>query len=149
VINAQKFNRGGYASDRKGAYVTGPGTETSDSIPALISNGESVINARSTKMFYRELSDINVKGGGRAFPAVSGGPAYPLNAAHPVPLALGGIVNSIQQQTQAMDYDRMAKLLNDAVAKLPAPVVRVSAVRDGIDREVRVETRAEKGLSNQ
>lgn len=32
-----------------GGYITGPGTGTSDSIPALLSNGEFVINAASTK----------------------------------------------------------------------------------------------------
>ena len=47
--------------------VSGPGTGTSDSIPAMLSNGESVINARSTSMFRPLLSTINKIGGGRQF----------------------------------------------------------------------------------
>jgi hypothetical protein len=50
-----------------GGYVSGPGTGTSDSIPAMLSNGESVINARSTSMFKPLLSTINRIGGGRQF----------------------------------------------------------------------------------
>jgi hypothetical protein len=54
-----------------GGYVSGEGTSTSDSIPALLSNGESVINAASTQMFKPLLSTINQIGGGRQF--ASGG----------------------------------------------------------------------------
>jgi len=50
-----------------GGMITGPGTGTSDSIPALLSNGESIINARSTQMFGSLLSDINAAGGGVRF----------------------------------------------------------------------------------
>lgn len=51
----------------KGGYVSGPGSGTSDSIPAMLSNGESVINAASTAMFAPLLSTINQIGGGRKF----------------------------------------------------------------------------------
>jgi len=57
----------------KGGLVQGPGTGTSDSIPALLSHGESVINAASTAMFAPLLSTINQIGGGRKF--ASGGMA--------------------------------------------------------------------------
>jgi hypothetical protein len=50
-----------------GGMISGPGTGTSDSIPARLSNGESVINARSTQMYGGLLSAINVAGGGVAF----------------------------------------------------------------------------------
>jgi hypothetical protein len=50
-----------------GGYVSGPGTGTSDSIPAMLSNGESVINANSTQMFRPLLSTINRVGGGKKF----------------------------------------------------------------------------------
>lgn len=50
-----------------GGVVSGPGTSTSDSIPAMLSNGESVINANSTAMFGPLLSAINQVGGGAAF----------------------------------------------------------------------------------
>ena len=65
TVKSAKFASGG--------YVSGPGTGTSDSIPARLSNGESVINARSTAMFGPLLSSLNQAGGGVAFnPAASG-----------------------------------------------------------------------------
>lgn len=51
-----------------GGLVTGEGTATSDSVAAMLSNGESVINARSTAQFSPLLSAINVSGGGTPFP---------------------------------------------------------------------------------
>ena len=70
-----------------GGFVSGPGTGTSDSIPARLSNGESVINANSTRMFAPLLSAINQVGGGDAF-------------------QFGGIVSSsdmnLQQQNQSL-----------------------------------------------
>jgi hypothetical protein len=54
----------GYAT---GGLINGPGSGTSDSIPARLSNGESVINANSTAMFLPLLSAINSMGGGTAF----------------------------------------------------------------------------------
>ena len=50
-----------------GGYVSGPGTGTSDSIPARLSNGESVMNANSTAQFGGLLSLINEAGGGKKF----------------------------------------------------------------------------------
>lgn len=65
TVKSAKFATGG--------LVNGPGTATSDSIPARLSNGESVINARSTAMFGPLLSTLNQAGGGIAFnPAASG-----------------------------------------------------------------------------
>ena len=50
-----------------GGLVGGIGTGTSDSVNAKLSKGESVINARSTRMFKPLLSAINEAGGGAAF----------------------------------------------------------------------------------
>jgi hypothetical protein len=50
-----------------GGLVTGPGSSTSDSITANLSNGESVMNANSTRMFLPLLSTLNQMGGGRPF----------------------------------------------------------------------------------
>ena len=50
-----------------GGYVSGPGGGKSDMIPAMLSNGESVINAQSTAMFRPLLSSINAIGGGKRF----------------------------------------------------------------------------------
>ena len=51
----------------QGGIVGGVGTATSDSVSARLSKGESVINARSTRMFKPLLSAINEAGGGRSF----------------------------------------------------------------------------------
>jgi plasmid maintenance system antidote protein VapI len=63
VIQKQKEAKGRSI----GGYISGAGTGTSDSIPAMLSNGESVINAKSTAMFGGLLSAINVAGGGKKF----------------------------------------------------------------------------------
>ena len=50
-----------------GGIVYGPGTSNSDSVPALLSSGESVITASSTAAFAPLLSTINQLGGGSSF----------------------------------------------------------------------------------
>lgn len=55
-----------------GGIVVGEGGPTSDTVPAMLSPGEAVINARSTEMFSGILSNINTMGGGSAFPGQSG-----------------------------------------------------------------------------
>lgn len=67
--------RGGASSPVKkadGGYVSGPGTGTSDSIPAMLSNGEYVIKASSVKKYGKENLDAinNAPGyvtGGKVF----------------------------------------------------------------------------------
>lgn len=61
----------------EGGFVSGPGGPTDDKINARLSNGESVINAKSTKMFAPILSAMNVAGGGKAFPMATGGMVTP------------------------------------------------------------------------
>ena len=82
-----------------GGYVSGAGTGTSDSIPAYLSNGESVINANSTSMFRPLLSTINQIGGGRRF-------------------AEGGVVS----QSQMMN-DINSQLLNSSTQPIKTYVV--------------------------
>lgn len=53
-----------------GGLVMGPGGPKEDKINAKLSNGESVINAKSTKMFAPILSAINQAGGGKAIPSL-------------------------------------------------------------------------------
>lgn len=55
-IKSAKFATGG--------LVTGAGSGTSDSIPAMLSNGESVMTAQATSAFAPLLSTINQMGGG-------------------------------------------------------------------------------------
>lgn len=56
TVNSAKFASGG--------LVEGPGSGTSDSIPAQLSNGESVMTAAATSMFSPMLSAFNQMGGG-------------------------------------------------------------------------------------
>lgn len=56
-----------------GGYVQGAGTGTSDSIPARLSNGESVMTAKATSMFSPILSAFNQLGGGVPIVANNGG----------------------------------------------------------------------------
>lgn len=43
----------------QGGFITGPGGDTSDNVPAMLSNGEFVINSRSTRVFRPLLETIN------------------------------------------------------------------------------------------
>lgn len=56
-----------------GGYVQGSGTGTSDSIPARLSNGESVMTAKATSMFSPILSAFNQLGGGVPIVVNNGG----------------------------------------------------------------------------
>lgn len=120
-----------------GGEVRGAGTGTSDSIPAQLSNGESVINARSTQMFKPLLSAINQAGGGVAF----GGASIPQ-------LALGGIVSSngnTPNITINNNDSKISALINE-VANLkqsPAPVYYVhSEAKEQLNKFDVVESRS-------
>lgn len=56
TVKSAKFAEGG--------KVNGPGTGTSDSIPAMLSNGEFVMTAAATRMFEPLLTVMNGIGGG-------------------------------------------------------------------------------------
>jgi len=79
-----------------GGLVNGPGTGTSDSIDARLSNGESVINAKSTSMFAPMLSAINQAGGGVAIPHTKSNIFTP-NALTSGGLDTDGIINAINE----------------------------------------------------
>jgi len=72
-----------------GGMVRGPGTSTSDSIPAMLSNGEYVVNAKATARHRHLLEAIN--NGGRARFAEGG----------PVGGAGGGIIGRSGRQMPA------------------------------------------------
>lgn len=93
-----------------GGYIQGAGSSTSDSIPARLSNGEAVINARSTARFYDLLSAINQAGGGVAFPNANNMPI--------MRYASGGVVTS---------YDSVVGAIRSAVNDIQ-PVVSVKEI---------------------
>ena len=94
TVKSAKFATGG--------LVTGPGTGTSDSIPAQLSNGESVMTARATSMFAPLLSSFNQMGGG-------------------VP------INVTQTSSQALGEDMLARAVAKGVQSM-RPVVSVEEI---------------------
>ncbi len=65
------FASGGAVKAATGGYISGPGGPRSDSIPAMLSNGEYVINAAATKKFGPLLDAIN---SGKGLALAGGGP---------------------------------------------------------------------------
>lgn len=100
-VNARRFQRGG--------LVQGPGTETSDSIAALLSDGEFVVNARSTRLFQPLLSAINDFGTQPQF-------------------AAGGMVNVAKDKRPANDsVDILATAITDTLSAQPIRTYVTSA----------------------
>ena len=95
IINSAKFAKGG--------LVEGSGTGTSDSIPAMLSNGESVMTARATSMFAPILSYMNQAGGG-------------------VPIV-------VEKGSQAMGEDMIARAVAKGVKGIQ-PVVSVTEINN-------------------
>lgn len=95
-VNSVKLARGG--------RVSGAGTSTSDSIPAMLSNGEYVVNARATSMFPELLETINNLG-----------------------LGLGAPARMEKVTTTRIERDN-AEALVKALQQMPAPVVSVEEI---------------------
>lgn len=83
----------------EGGFVSGPGTSTSDSIPALLSDGEFVVNARSTQLFKPLLTAINDAG---ALPQ----------------FAVGGLVNK-KNMPQQDNSQRIAEVIQQTFQNQP------------------------------
>ena len=121
-----------FKSDGLGTYLTGPGTGTSDSINAMLSNGESVINARSTQMFAPILSAINQAGGGRAF-HTAGGNNY----------ATGGLFNGSNTLNDGSTDLAQTRAMNDMVrtiaTNMPRQVLVVEDVQASLQNKVMLQ----------
>lgn len=96
AVNSVKLARGG--------RVSGAGTSTSDSIPAMLSNGEYVVNARATSMFPDLLETINNLG-----------------------LGLGAPARMEKVTTSRIERDNNEALVK-ALQQMPAPVVSVEEI---------------------
>lgn len=127
--NIPSFARGGILDD-----PSLPGTGTSDSIPARLSKGESVINAKSTKMFAPILSKINQAGGGVAF--AQGGVA-----------GVSRVVNQISKES--MDFDKLADRIGEKVVEgnksLPSQTLIIEEFEGKKDMGVKIKDRANHG----
>lgn len=106
TVKSAKFARGG--------DVVGPGTDTSDSIPAHLSNGESVLTAPATRMFAPALSAFNQIGGG-------------------VPI-MGQGGNS-----QQIGEEFLARAVARGMAMMPRPVVSVEEINTTAGRVEAIE----------
>ena len=83
-----------------GGLVRGPGSETSDSIPAMLSDGEFVVNARSTRLFQPILAAIN---------SSSDVPGF----------AMGGLVDKDRNRPAKDNTDSIAEAINVAFRDQP------------------------------
>lgn len=107
-INSVKLARGT-------GFVKGPGTSTSDSIPAMLSLGEGVANARGNALFPGLIDAINAVGNGMSVP-VQNQTSYSYNT---VANAAGGITP-----------DQIA----EAMKQMPPSEVAVSEIKRVNDR---------------
>lgn len=107
-INSVKLARGT-------SYVKGPGTSTSDSIPAMLSLGEGVVNAKGNALFPGLVQAINDIGNGIAVP-VQNQTSYTYNN---VANAAGGIT---------------PEQIAEAMSQLPPSEVSVSEINRVNDR---------------
>lgn len=114
IAAAFEAAKAGVNSFAVGGLVTGAGTGTSDSIPVRLSNGESVMTARTTSMFSPLLSAFNQLGGGVPItPAASGGTQIGEDflaaavakgfAACPAPVVSVKEITTVQGRVQAIE----------------------------------------------
>lgn len=101
--------------------LNGPGTETSDSIPAYLSKGESVMTAKATKQFAPMLAQMEM--------AVGNKPNWDYSGGHFATGVIGqygdggSYVRSISKQKPLTVSD-----LTKAISSMPAPVVSVKQI---------------------
>lgn len=113
AVNSVKLARGG--------HVNGPGTSTSDSVPAMLSNGEFVVNARATSMFPELLETINNLGNGIAAPVR----AEQVQQMRQQTISEQSLVKALEQMPAPIltveEYKRVAKRVDilESLTKLP------------------------------
>ncbi len=117
--------------------LEGPGTGTSDSIDAKLSRGESVMTAKATSVFHRDLAAMER--------AVGNTPNYQFGSGRfadgviNIPAGDAGFsTNAIQAQ---VNEQAILNSINTGLQNMPAPVVSVREfvrVQDAGERSVRV-----------
>lgn len=99
--NGRGGTRPGFAY---GGFVSGPGGARSDMIPAMLSNGEYVVNAKSTNKYRGLLEKLNREGNGYA----SGG-SVSARAATPA-------INIVVNAAPGMDEKELAAMVSRRIA---------------------------------
>jgi hypothetical protein len=113
-VDAGDFVGGGAGTKRAaGGIVYGPGTTTSDSIPAWLSNGEYVIKAAAVARYGKSFFD----------------------SVNTMRFAQGGYVSRMTPQAPAIDYERLAALSGGTV--INASGLTQEQVAAGVSRGVR------------
>lgn len=131
AINAQtKFIQGEIASingKADGGYITGPGTGRSDSILTRVSNGEFVVNARSTAQHRSLLEAINhgFRNGGYVGESGEGAMAIGLTG-------LAGTVKAYRAGEQKLEAAQAAAIAAAAVLGPGAAGAAFNAVAVGV-----------------
>ncbi len=101
VIDAQ-VNALGFA---QGGFVSGPGSGTSDSIPARLSNGEFVVNAASTAQNLPLLEAINsTSGDGGSMTAVLNELRSEIKSLRERPVKAYVVTSELDEVTKTQDY---------------------------------------------
>ena len=113
-LNSTAAEEGAKYHYARGGLVTGPGTGTSDSIPARLSNGEAVMTARAVVDWGPVLSMMNVSSGGNAIPT------------------------SHLPERRAGGMREMEQMLRRVMREMPNPVVTVRDINNG-QRRVKVQ----------
>ena len=112
-LNSTAAEEGAKYHYARGGLVTGPGTGTSDSIPARLSNGEAVMTARAVVDWGPVLSMMNVSSGGNAIPT-----------------------RHLPEKSSGMR--QMEQMFERVMRRLPNPVVTVRDINNG-QRRVKVQ----------
>ncbi len=134
---------GGFQAKAEGGFVSGPGTGTSDSIPALLSNGEYVIRAASVaKIGKGALDSINRYASGGIVGYANGGQVSATNTASLTTAVRGmdlGNIEAIVAQWKAYnDQLEQAARRQDLVSGV-AQARRELAIAKGTEERARAQ----------
>lgn len=119
---------GGLVHAATGGRIQGPGTGRSDSIPAMLSNGEFVVNAAATKKYAGLLEAIN---GGKAIKLANGGYANPSAPTLPTmnKSSFGGSSKDVVTVVLQDDSGRMASIADQQIQTASGAIVKVAVTQ--------------------
>lgn len=101
-VAKRDYATGGLVGFPGGGPVSGPGTGTSDSIPAMLSNGEFVINAKSTARYRSLLEAINAGRLGDGYGMAGAGAAVAAGLMSGMAASTGGVGAAARQMAAAV-----------------------------------------------
>ncbi|MFE3837540.1 hypothetical protein [Pseudogemmobacter sonorensis] len=133
------FSKGGPVHAATGGRISGPGTGTSDSIPAMLSDGEYVVNAKATRKHLALLEAINSgRVRGLAAGGMVGSTRLSSTYAPSLNISVQGSGNPVQDQRLA---DLVAKEVQRHVAPPKSSIRRAKgSVMSGMAREMQRAT---------